>query len=328
MESLIDFEEEESHTGRPSIPILKNLVQACYLPAGLHGDDMSGIDSADQSNNEGDSRKTRYRCRGVTKSGGRCPTSWGSHMQSRILRHAKDCLNLKPELRKAASELCANHSPVPILEEAEKETAKLPPKRICLDVTQCTVDTNQTKLDGLVVPAGSRAELQTKLDAAILLLICTGGLPPTIANSAEWKRAWLLASNNKYRPPSSDVLVDDLIPSEAARVRKLMMDLLTSENIDYVMIGFDGGATVGRDSFTTVHATTSERHAFFLDGECTTGVQHTGLQYADTLEPVSAAELKFPLPKSDNSPIVTSGFVKLVLQRLQVVYPTTPATQN
>jgi len=73
-----------------------------------------------------------------------------------------------------------------------------------------------------------------ELDAAILPLICTGETPPTIADSAEWKRAWILASNNKYRPPSSDVLADDLIPSEAARVRKLMMDLLTSENVDYV----------------------------------------------------------------------------------------------
>ena len=303
VESLIDFEEEESRTGRPPIPILKNLVQACYLPAGFHDNDMSGIDSADQSTNEEDGQKTRYHCQGVTKSSGRCPTSWGSHMQSRILRHAKDCLNLKPELRKAVLKLCADHSPVPILEEAEKETAKLPPKRIRLDVTRC-MDTNQTKLDSLVVPAGSRAELQTKLDAAILLLICTGGLPPTIADSAEWKRAWLLASNNKYRPPSSDVLADDLIPSEAARVRKLMMDLLTSKNIEYVTIGFDGGATAGRDSFTTIHATTSDRHAFFLDGECTTGVQHTGLQYADTLEPVSVAELRFLLCRSNNSPFI------------------------
>lgn len=289
---MIDCEEVESRTakgrGRPCLPILKQLTQPCYYvqsETNNSDDDESNSDSESESDEDG--RKLRFRCVGVTKSGGRCPTSWGSRAQSRILKHAKDCSNLIPELRALASDASAKNSLVPELEKAIRyEGAKPPTKRIRLDVARAS-DANQTKLDCVAVPTDARVELQNRLDAAILILICTSGIPPTVADSAEWKTAWLLATKHKYRPPSSNVLAEDLIPSEAARIQKQMITLLQSDSIDFATIGFDGGATVGRDSFTTVHATTSDRHAFFLDAECTTGLAHTGEHYADTLDAVS-----------------------------------------
>ena len=298
VDKLVDLDDSGSKHGRPCIPLLKKLTQRCYLPCGPDdSDDESGSEVEDDTG-----RKIRFRCLGVTKSGGRCPTSWGSRGAARILRHAKCCKNLPPELRAAATGACAESSPVPVLEKTmaqEKEVARPAVKRIRLEAAQEAVIAGQKTLDDVVKPVGTRVNLQNLLDAAILILICTGGIPPTIADSDEWKTAWLIASNHKYRPASSDTLADRLIPSEAARVREEMLKVLRSPEVEYVTIGFDSGATVGRDSFTTIHATTADRRTFFLDGECTTGVEHTGKQYADTLEPASIASLKLVVAYTD-----------------------------
>jgi len=141
--------------------------------------------------------------------------------------------------------------------------------------------------------------------------------------------AWLIASNHKYRPPSSDTLADRLIPSEAARIRQEMLKVLQSPNVEYVTIGFDGGATMGRDSFTTIHATTADRRAFFLDGECTTGIEHTRKEYADALEPVSQSSIRlFGSVQCPDASCTSSGSGRSGHQRSQVVCQTILATQN
>lgn len=124
VEELIDVNELLHHRGRgrPPIPLLRKLAQACYCesPSGCHdlGDDGSSSDSASNSETE-DGQKIRYCCLGVTKGGGWCPTSWGSCTQGHILKHVKDCQNLTPELCASAVEACAGKSVVPFL---EKET--------------------------------------------------------------------------------------------------------------------------------------------------------------------------------------------------------------
>lgn len=293
MNKLVDINEPASNRGCPSIPLLKKLVHACYYKGSHAGSDTesggatdSGLEQERNSDVDESGRKICYRCRGVTITGGCCPVSWGLRMQGRILKHSMTCSHLPIELRLEAGEISAQTSVVRVTEKPETVNRPSPPKRLRLDFVQ---KTQQKSLDGLVVPAGNRAALQSKLDAAILILVCTAGIPPTIADSSEWKTAWLLATNNKYRPPSANTLANSLIPSEAAQVQKLMMETLHSEAVDYVTVGFDGGATVGRASFTTVHATTSNREAFFLSAKDTTGVEHTGMKYAETLEHVSIA---------------------------------------
>ena len=149
----------------------------------------------------------------------------------------------------------------------------------------------QKILDATAIPAGNHIHLQNELDGAITLLICMNGIPPTVADSAEWRQVWILATNNKYKPPSANTLVDTLIPSEAACVNQKVLAMLHSEDVDYVTIGFDGSATSGHNSFTSVHVTTSDCHALFLGGEHTTDVWHTGKNYAETLEKVSTLPL-------------------------------------
>ena len=188
VETLVDIDESESSRGRPCKPLLRKLTQLCYDPVDRGSDVDSGEDLAE------DGRKLRYRCCGVTKSGNRCPVSWGSRTQGRILKHAKHCDNLPPELCAAAGHVSTEASPVPaldaIIEREKGPNAEPLPKRIRLDVINKAPSgaTKQTKLDSKVVPAGARAAQQAQLDAAILLLICTGGIPPTIVDSQEWRR--------------------------------------------------------------------------------------------------------------------------------------------
>ena len=81
----------------------------------------------------------------------------------------------------------------------EKEVTRPATKRIRLEVAQeAAVASRQNTLDNVVKPAGTHVNLQNNLDAAILILICTGGIHLTIADSNEWKTAWLIASNHKY----------------------------------------------------------------------------------------------------------------------------------
>ena len=177
VEELIDVDESLQHRGRgrPPIPLLRKLAQACYheSPSSCHdsGNDRSSSDSASNSETE-DGQKIRYRCLGVTKGGGRCPTSWGSCTQGCILKHAKDCQNLMPELCASAAEACAGKSVVLFLEKEteQKEESNQKPKRIHLDVAR-KIDGNQSKLDGIVTAAGSRTELQNKLDGTGAILI-------------------------------------------------------------------------------------------------------------------------------------------------------------
>lgn len=290
VDRLIDVTESKQRTGRPLIPILREVTQACYDPE--DGSDLSGESRGESGH------RLRYRCRGVKKSGGRCPVSWGSRTQGRILKHAKTCPCLTEEQREAAGTACAKVSPVVALEEViarEKSGAAEPqPKRVCIDVAMKGVsDTvGQSMLNGIVVQAGNRINLQNQLDGVITVLVCTGGIPPRVADSEEWKHAWILASNNKYKPPSSNTLSDTLIPSEAARINQKVITLLHSKDVDYATMGFDGGATSGHDSFTSVHATTSDRRALFLGGESMADIRHTGENYAEILRKVTILDIQ------------------------------------
>ena len=82
----------------------------------------------------------------------------------------------------------------------------------------------------------------------------------------------------------------------------LKLKLLMSDSVNFATIGFDGGTTAGQDSFVTVHATTSDCHAFFLDGKPMTNVKHTGECYTNIIRVVSS-------PLIFNNAILDSGIL-------------------
>src|SRR5271169_6859855 len=151
VDKLVDLDDSGSKHGRPCIPLLKKLTQRCYLPEGSDGsDDESGSEME-----EATSRKIRFRCCGITKNGGRCPASWGSRGVGRIVKHAKCCKNLPPDLRAAALGVCAESSPVPVLEKtmAQKKETHPATKCIRLEVAREAAVASQNTLDNVVKPS-------------------------------------------------------------------------------------------------------------------------------------------------------------------------------
>ena len=149
----------------------------------------------------------------------------------------------------------------------------------------------QGTLNGIVIQAGNHINLQNQLDGAITVLVCTGDILLHIADSEEWKHAWILASNNKYKPPSSNTLSDTLIPSEAAHINQKVITLLHSKDVNYATMGFNGSTTSGHDSFTSIHTTTSDCHALFLGGKNMVDICHTGENYAKILRKVTTLDI-------------------------------------
>ncbi|EKM79604.1 hypothetical protein AGABI1DRAFT_128748 [Agaricus bisporus var. burnettii JB137-S8] len=104
---------------------------------------------------------------------------------------------------------------------------------------------------------------QSRVDHAIMRLICVRGLVPNVIDSPEWKDLFALLNNN-IRPTSSSTFADKIIPQEAAFVRERMVKLLRDSN--NLTLSFDGSSTRHPESFYTTHITTPERVAYFLDG--------------------------------------------------------------
>lgn len=104
------------------------------------------------------------------------------------------------------------------------------------------------------------AQMQEDVDFATMKLICVRGIVPSVVDSPEWKERdkWL---SPEYRSTSSSIFVERFIPQEAAHVRKMMMQRLSTE--DYITISFDGGNT-RRDSIYLFHATTADRDSYFI----------------------------------------------------------------
>ena len=89
----------------------------------------------------------------------------------------------------------------------------------------------------------------------MIKFICTAGLPTHIVSYQEWTDLLTLLCPS-YRPPSQSMLEDDLIVSEANKVRRNILNQL--KNLWNLTISFDGGTSRGRDSYWTIHVSTED----------------------------------------------------------------------
>jgi hypothetical protein len=122
-----------------------------------------------------------------------------------------------------------------------------------------------------------RKLLQTKLDLAIVHLICAAALPPTVVNYVQWKNIFRIA-NTRYNSPSSTKFADDLIPGEAARVCKTILDFLRTQT--NLTISYDG-ATIKKPQ--SVHFTTPDGHSFLVEGQEASDESHSGQHICELL---------------------------------------------
>ena len=156
------------------------------------------------------------------------------------------------------------------------------------------VSAKQVKVEGENSPNGSmeatfldihvgetgRRHSQAMLDLAIVNFICAAAIPPTIVDYTEWKRIFMI-TNNWYHPKSSDIVVDDHIPGQAARARELSLKYLCTQ-FD-LTISYDGATTKKPQSVYTIHFTTPDGHCFLIEGQESSDESHTGQHIADQL---------------------------------------------
>lgn len=220
----------------------------------------------------------RYRC-----VGNNCTRSWAlPRNKSRVLKHACHCHRLPSHLRAEANSLKSGESLGALVEQLECEIAdeRVSSKRIRIDGENNPSDsTTETFMDIYVGETG-RKRLQAMLDLAVVNFICATAIPPTVVDYAEWKKIFTIA-NIRYHPKSSQIIVDDHIPGQAARARELSLKYLGTQ-VD-LTISYDGATTKKPQSVYTIHFTTPDGRSFLIEGQEASDESHTGEHIADQL---------------------------------------------
>ena len=267
----IDPPRRKTKAGRPVSGILEKISQLCR--------DVK-------------TKVRRYRCLG-SRDGTNCKKSWAyPRNRLRVLKHACHCSYLSAQLKAEANDLRSEESPGAILEKLESDTqARMEPdtwetalrgtKRARLDSGTNSI-TRPPTLEVLVGETG-RKLLQAQLDLAVVKLVCAACLPPTIVGYPEWKDIFTI-SNKRYHPMSSTTLVDDHIPGEAARVRKLTLEYLKTQ-LD-LTVSYDGATTKKPQPVYTISFTTADGCSFLIEGNEASDESHTGEHIARILPAV------------------------------------------
>jgi len=193
----------------------------------------------------------------------------GNRQLSRILSHAMECPHLLPELKDFANDTAISQNSL---------GAKVNPRQIQTDIENQgapphkKVKTIQGTLTDVAITTG-KTKYQDEVNLTIVELFAVSGIPASVLDSLQWKKFVEVATRSKCNPPSSTMLVEKLIPAEAALVRKYQADFLrTCVNLT---LTFDGGSTRRPSSVYTIHIGTAERETFFMEGCDATNERHT-----------------------------------------------------
>jgi len=180
-----------------------------------------------------------------------------------------ECPHLTPELKDFANDTAISQNSL---------GAKVNPKQIQTDTENQgapphkKAKTIQGTLTNIAITAG-KTKYQDEVNLTIIELFAVSGVPASVLDSLQWKKFVDVATRSKCNPPSSTMLMEKLIPAEAALVRKYQADFLqTCVNLT---LTFDGGSTRRPSSVYTVHITTAERETLFMEGCDATNEHHT-----------------------------------------------------
>ncbi|KAF8060837.1 ribonuclease H-like domain-containing protein [Lyophyllum atratum] len=219
----------------------------------------------------------KYRCAGVG-----CSKTWEPRSRARVLAHCKGCLKMTSEQRQFASAASAENSPGALV-AATESLQGTPCGTLSPATSMASISSTDSRVVAIRASAPPRAdeffgmrgrkEIHNALDFAILKLVCVARFAPAIVDLDEWKDIYKI-STPSYTPASRTRLVDNHIMSEQERVRALVIDYLQTQ--DHLTVTFDGGDTLGGDTFYTVHVTTPTRQVFLIEGQECTRESHTG----------------------------------------------------
>lgn len=205
---------------------------------------------------------------------GRCGRTWTIRNFTRVLKHASECRKLTTDIRELAREKSAEKAPSQKLEDrAERHKADE------LKTTQSGSNKQNEKIETThkVTAFNSfqikgKADREEAINLGIIRFICAAGLPTHVISYQEWTDLLNLLCPS-YHPPNRSMIEDDLIVSEANKVRRNILTQLRDQwNLT---ISFDGGTSRGRDSYWTIHVSTEERKVHLLETILATDVSHT-----------------------------------------------------
>ena len=98
------------------------------------------------------------------------------------------------------------------------------------------------------------------------------GIPPTVVDSSDFKQ-YTSTLNSAYKLPSSTTLSQKLIPEEATKILRGMIEFLKA--CRNCTISFDGGKTRKPKGLYTIHLTTTDRHSFCVETDDSSCLSHT-----------------------------------------------------
>ena len=206
---------------------------------------------------------------------GRCGRTWTTRNFNCVLKHASECRKLTTtNLRELARDKSAEKAPSQKLENrAERHRAEEPKTTKSGPNKQNEKIENSHKVTVFnSFQIKGKANRDEAINLAVIRFICAAGLPTHIVSYQEWTDLLNLLCPS-YHPPNRSMLEDDLIVSEANKVRRNILTQL--RNQWNLTISFDGGTSRGRDSYWTIHVSTEERKVHLLETILATDVSHT-----------------------------------------------------
>jgi hypothetical protein len=202
---------------------------------------------------------------------GRCGRTWTIRNFNRVLKHASECRKLTTDLRELARDKSAEKAPSQKLENrVERHRDETEEPKTIKSNKKNETSHKITVFESFQIKG--KADREEVINLAIIRFICAAGLPTHIVSYQEWTDLLNLLCPS-YHPPNRSKLEDDLIVSEANKVRRnILTELRNQWNLT---ISFDGGTSRGRDSYWTIHVSTEERKVHLLETVLATDVSHT-----------------------------------------------------
>lgn len=251
-----------------------------------------------------------YRCKGAERG---CATNWsGPRNSARVLAHASSCEKLPPEVIQRVNEHLASRSLSAklghITNFQSETTSKASSSQAILDAPNVSPANSLSGLSTASIKQRSVLEIARQagrdkkydqLDHDAMSFFVVNGIPPTNADSPEWKEMWQHAVPG-YKPVSSTTLTNIHIPREASYVRSQVLAYLRTQ--DGLTLSFDGNTTRRVDSVYTAHVSTQERRVFLWDGNSTSAESHTAEHIANFLIEVCCFTLKMTKHVNSNMP--------------------------
>ncbi|KAF5350374.1 hypothetical protein D9758_012476 [Tetrapyrgos nigripes] len=203
--------------------------------------------------------RSRYKCVGEG-----CIKFHSNRSQQRALKHAIQCPLISPDLKVEVQRIMVDRAPSSVVEKLQTERNTPAASEPAMKTGTLDREVRLGRKERLI-------KRKAVLDLGVTKLFCVGNFAGLVADLPVWRELWMDATPD-YTPPTCNMLLDDLIPSEAAKIISNNTALLKKER--NLTISFDGG-TRHRKSHWTVHISEQNRSVHLMEVNNATNKRHT-----------------------------------------------------